>query len=168
VRQGEVSEYTNLLLSNLLRPLRIRLLHKTTPKSVPQRHKHREGIPTSSSSIGWTGCSIGAPFLTLSMLQIKPADWPFSAPLPPAAGVRRTAERAGRSREARVLWDFSGWEIGGIGAGQVEFTQVGSSKNWLNLHPTGWAFTFHDVNLHGPQIFCVLAIGPFAISAGQH
>ena len=85
MRQGEVSEYTNLLLGNLLRPLRIRLLHKTTLKSVPRRHKHREGIPTSSSS-GWAGCSISAPFLTLSMLQIKPADWLFSAPLPPAAG----------------------------------------------------------------------------------
>jgi hypothetical protein len=129
VRQGEVSEYTNLLRSNLLRPLRIRLLHKTTPKSVPQRHKHREGIPTSSSSIGWTGCSIGAPFLTLSMLQIKPADWPFSAPLPPAAGVRRTAERAGRSREARVLWDFSGWEMrGGLGQARWSLHKWGLPK----------------------------------------
>jgi hypothetical protein len=96
---------------------------------------------------------------TLSMLQIKPADWLFSAPLPPAA-ERWNTEDGGASRTGSGLGrlgfrgHFSSSEMEGDWTGRARWSRIrqvgwfvdvplarGLPNIGATCTPTGWALT---------------------------
>jgi hypothetical protein len=77
---------------------------------------------------------------TLSMLQIKPADWLFSAPLPPAA-ERWNTEDGGASRTGSGLGRLGFHGL--FSSSETEGDWTGRAR-WSRIRQVGW---FVDVPL---------------------